>query len=225
MRRVAKPIVVYKSGRTLQAARAAQSHTGAYGGSYGVCKGAFNQAGILTVDSFEELVAASKALSMQPPARGSAIAMISNGAGPMVNAMDLFDRYGLTLATVSTDNIENMEAHYPSYYLCKNPVDVTGSATSADYLYAMQRLVDDPGVDIIMNWFVFQDTPLDEGIVEALAQIQRQSKKPILCGAAGGPYTRRLALAIEKVGVPVFESAHLWVAAARALVGWGRFCP
>jgi len=222
IRRYAKPIVVYKSGRTLRAAQAAQSHTGAYGGSYGVCEGAFNQAGILAVDSFEELVAASKALSMQPPARGSAIAMISNGAGPMVNAMDLMDRYGLTMATVSPDAIEKMEAHYPSFYICKNPVDVTGSASSADYLYAMQQLVNDPGVDIIMNWFVFQDTPLDEGIVEALAGILRQSKKPILCGAAGGPYTRKMALAIEDVGVPVFESAHLWVVAARALVAWGR---
>ncbi|GAB6909031.1 putative CoA-binding domain protein [Desulfosarcina cetonica] len=225
IRRHAKPIVVYKSGRSRQAAQAAQSHTGAYGGSYGVCKGAFNQAGILTVDTFEELVAAAKALSMQPPARGPAIAMISNGAGPMVNAMDLFDRHGLTMATISPDTIKKMEAHYPSFYICKNPVDVTGSATSADYLYAMERLVDDPGVDIIMNWFVFQDTPLDEGIVDALAQIQRRSKKPILCGASGGPYTRKLSLAIEAVGVPVFESAHLWVVAASILAKWGQTCP
>lgn len=222
IRRHAKPIVVFKSGRSLRAAQAAKSHTGAYGGSYGVCRGAFNQAGILAVDSYEELVAAAKALAMQPPARGSAIAMISNGAGPMVNAMDLFDHYGLSMATVSQNTIEKMEAHYPSFYICKNPVDVTGSATSADYLYAMERLVDDPGVDIIMNWFVFQDTPLDEGIVEALARIRRRSKKPILCGAAGGTYTRRLSLTIETVGVPVFESAHLWVAAARILVEWGR---
>ena len=225
IKRHAKPIVVYKSGRSLRAAQAAQSHTGAYGGSYGVCKGAFNQAGILAVDSFEELVAASKALSMQPPARGSAIGMISNGAGPMVNAMDLFDRFGLKMATINPDNIKKMEVHYPPFYICKNPVDVTGSATSADYLYAMEQLVDDPGVDIIMNWFVFQDTPLDEGIVDALAQIHRRSKKPLLCGASGGAYTRKLALAIEKGGVPVFESAHLWVAAASILVRWGRICP
>lgn len=143
----------------------------------------------------------------------------------MVNAMDLFDRHGLTMATISPDTIKKMEAHYPSFYICKNPVDVTGSATSADYLYAMERLVDDPGVDIIMNWFVFQDTPLDEGIVDALAQIQRRSKKPILCGASGGPYTRKLSLAIEAVGVPVFESAHLWVVAASILAKWGQTCP
>lgn len=221
----AKPVVVYKSGRSRRAAQAAQSHTGAYGGSYGVYLGAFKQAGILAVDSFEELVTATKALAMQPPARGPSIGMISNGAGPMVNAMDMFDRYGLEIGTVSPDNLEKMEGHYPSFYICGNPVDVTGSASSADYLFAMERMIDDPGVDVIMNWFVFQDTPLDEGIIEALAQINQRSKKPLLCGASGGPFTRKMSQAIEDVGVPVFESAHLWIAAAKALVDWGRICP
>ena len=58
--------------------------------------------------------------------------------------------------------------------------------------------------------------------MEAVAGMNRKSDKPILCGAAGGPYTRRLSQAIENVGVPVFESAHLWIAAAKALVEWGK---
>lgn len=217
-----KPIVVYKSGRTKRSAKAAQSHTGVYGGTYGIYRGAFKQAGILSVDSFEELLAVTKALAMQPHAAGPGISMISNGAGPMVNAIDLFGRYELEIAPLLNETVEKMEAQYPPFYISKNPVDVTGSATSADYLFAMECLLADPTVDIIMNWFVFQDTPLDEGIVEAVAGMNRKSGKPILCGAAGGPYTRRLSQAIEDVGVPVFESAHLWIAAAKALVEWGK---
>jgi len=216
-----KPIVIYKSGRTQRSAKAAQSHTGAYGGSYGVYSGAFEQAGIVTVDSYEELEVATKALVMQPSAQGPAISMISNGAGPMVNAIDLFDRYRLEMADLRSATIEKMEAHFPAFYICHNPVDVTGSATSNDYLFAMECLLDDPGVDVIMNWFVFQDTPLDEAIVDALDQTNRSSSKPILCGAVGGPYTRKMSQAIEDIGVPVFESAHLWIAAAKALVKWG----
>lgn len=217
-----KPIVLYKSGRTLRSAKAAQSHTGAYGGSYGVYSGAFKQAGILAVDSYEELVAVSRAFSMQPPAEGRGISMISNGAGPMVNAIDMFDRYGLEIAAPLSASIEQMEAHYPAFYICKNPVDVTGSATSDDYLFAMNCLEQDPNVHVIMNWFVFQDTPLDEGIVEALDQVNKKSSKPILCAARGGPYTVKMSRAIEEIGVPVFDSAHLWIAAAAALVQWGQ---
>ena len=213
--------MVYKSGRTTRSAKAAQSHTGAYGGSYGVYKGGLKQAGVLTVDSYEELVAVCKALAMQPPAQGNGISMVSNGAGPMVNAIDMFDANGLEIAAIENGSIETMEAHYPAFYICKNPVDVTGSATSEDYLFAMECLDKDPQAHVIMNWFVFQDTPLDEDIVAALDKMNRQSNKPILCGATGGPYTERMSRAIEEIGVPVFPSAHLWIAAASALVRWG----
>ena len=114
-----------------------------------------------------------------------------------------------------------MEDHYPPFYICKNPVDLTGSATSDDYLFAMECLVEDPNVHVIMNWFVFQDTPLDEGILPALEKVKAMSDKPILCGAVGGPYTLGMSKAIEDLGIPVFKSAHTWIAAAKALVNWG----
>jgi len=216
-----KPIVIYKSGRTTRAAMAAQSHTGAYGGTYAVYRGAFKQSGILAVDSFEALFAASKALSMQPPAAGPKISMIGNGAGPMVNAIDLFDPYALEIAVLEPESVKAMEAHFPAFYISKNPVDVTGSATSDDYRFAMETLLEDPGVDVIMNWFVLQDTPLDEGIVDVLDRINKKSQKPILCGATGGPFTRKISRAIEEIGVPVFDTPHLWITAAKILVDWG----
>ena len=217
-----KPIVLYKSGRTKRSALAAQSHTGAYGGTYRVYHGAYRQAGILVVDSFEELVAASKALSMQQSSPGTGLSMVSNGAGPMVNAIDMFDKYGLEFAKLLPETIKKMEDQFPPFYISKNPVDVTGSATSADYRFAMECLVEDPNVHVIMNWFVFQDTPLDEGIVSVLQKINSESSKPILCGAVGGPYTEKMSKAIEAVGVPVFRTAHTWIAAAHAVVEWGK---
>lgn len=218
----AKPLVLYKSGRTKRSAQAAQSHTGAYGGTYKVYQGAFKQAGILTADSFEELVAAVKGLSLQNPAAGTGISMISNGAGPMVNAIDMFDKYELEFARLQPATIKKMEDHFPAFYICKNPVDLTGSATSDDYRFAMECLVEDPGVHVIMNWFVFQDTPLDEGIVSVLEKIGSATKKPILCGAVGGPYTLKMSKAIEALGVPVFATAHTWIAAANAIINWGK---
>ena len=37
--------------------------------------------------------------------------------------------------------------------------------------------MDDPNVDIIMPWFVFQDDPLEETIVDVLAGFQELAKK------------------------------------------------
>lgn len=217
-----KPVVAFKTGRNPRSAQAAVSHTGAYGGSYCVYEGVFRQAGIVTADSFHELFAACKALALQPPAAGPRAAMLSNGAGPMVNALDLFPQKGLELVKLDRASVKAMRDHFSFFYLVENPVDVTGSASAADYEFVIRTLMDDPNVDIIMPFFVFQDTPLDESIVERLAALAKSAKKPILGCAAGGPYTVRMSRAIEEIGVPVMPDVAQWVASASALAQWGK---
>ncbi len=213
-----KPIVVFKAGRSKRGAAASMSHTGFFGGSYGVSAGALKQAGVITVDSMEEFYATAKALAKQPRAAGNRVAMISNGAGTMVQAMDLMEQYGLDMQPLAPESVAKLREVYPAYYLVQNPVDVTGSGTSADYEAGIRALLDDPNVDIVMPWIVFQDTPLDEGIVDALGRLTALGKKPIVCGSMGGEYSRRMSEAIEAQGVPVLHSVRDWVAAAHGLV-------
>jgi len=212
-----KPIVVFKAGRTERGARASLSHTGFFGGSYALLRGAFRQAGVIAVNSYEELLAACKALVMQPRARGNRVAMISNGAGTMVQAIDLLKGYELELPPLSPASISALSAAYPPFYIVQNPVDVTWSATCRDYAIGIETLLRDPNVDIVMPWFVFQDTPLEETIAEALGQLARTHDKPILAGAIGGPFTDKMAHAVERNGVPVVRSVREWVAAAHSL--------
>ncbi len=217
-----KPVVVFKTGRTKISAEAAVSHTGAFGGSYKIYEGAFRQFGIVPVDGFLELFAASKALSMQPAPKGERVAIVSNGAGPVVNAFDFFDEKGLKVAKLSRDIVKEMREHFPFFYIVENPVDVTGSATADDYRFVIERFIRDENVDIIMPWFVFQDTPLGEEIAKYLAELNKISTKPILCGAIGGPFTKKMKKAIEDGGVPLFESVEEWVCAASAMAFWGK---
>lgn len=213
-----KPVIVFKVGRTERAARASVSHTGFFGGSYAVAQGAFKQAGVVAVDSYEELVATAKALAMQPPADGPRVAMISNGAGTMVQGIDILKSYDLRIPELSPESIVKLKDVYPSFYVIQNPIDVTGSATSTDYEIGIEACMTDPQVDIIMPWFVFQDTPLGEDIVQKLGRLNRSYHKPILVGAiGGGPFTIRMSRAIEAEGVPVFHSVREWIAAARGL--------
>jgi 3-hydroxypropionyl-CoA synthetase (ADP-forming) len=212
-----KPVVVLKVGRTERGARASMSHTGFFGGSYGVAQGCFRQTGMIPVDSMEELMAASKALAMQPRAGGNRVSMISNGAGSMVQGIDLLKSYGLEMPDLNSETVRDLTGCYPSYYIVQNPIDVTGSGTSTDYERGIEALLRDPNIDIVMPWFVFPDTPLEEDIVQKLGRLTRAYDKPILVGTMGGPYTQRMAKAIEDEGVPVFQSVSDWVAAARGL--------
>jgi 3-hydroxypropionyl-CoA synthetase (ADP-forming) len=217
-----KPILVFKNGRTTRGAKQAASHTGSLGGSYNVVKGALEQAKIISLDSYEELTGSLKALTWQPLPKGNRVAMITNGAGPVIAAIDNFERLELAVAEISTSTITKLKEHYPPTYVIGNPCDITGSATADDYRFAIQAFMDDPNVDIIMPWFVFQDDPLEENIVDVLQSFQKQRSKPILVGAMGGPFTQKISRRIEDTNVPVYHSVITWVTAAGTIAKWSR---
>jgi 3-hydroxypropionyl-CoA synthetase (ADP-forming) len=224
MKEKKKPVVIWKSGRSAAGAKQAASHTGSLGGSNAIIMGAFKQAGIISVDSYQELAAVTKALAWQPAAKGNRCALCSNGAGPMIGAIDHFERLDLSLAKVSEKTRKKMVDHFPPTYVVGqgNPADVTGGANADDYRFTIQSFMDDPNVDIIMPWFVFQDDPLEETIIDYLADFSKKRNKPILVGGNGGPYTQKISTLIEKKGVPVYDDIRSWVAAASALSQWGK---
>lgn len=162
-------------------------------------------------------MAVSKALALQPLAGGNRVAMIGNGIGTTVQALDILATAGLDLAVLAPTTVDRLTEVYPSFYIVQNPLDITGSGTSTDYEIGIQTLLDDPGVDIVMPWMVFQDAPLGEDIPEKLGRLNRLEVKPILVATTGVAFTHQMSTEIESQGVPVFHSVRDWAAAARGL--------
>ncbi|MHA1712486.1 MAG: acetate--CoA ligase family protein [Candidatus Ranarchaeia archaeon] len=216
-----KPIIVLKAGRTEQGSLAAKSHTGWLGGTYQIYQAAFRQARIHVAETFTDLFDKTKALAMQPVAKGPNVGMVSNGMGPMVMAIDNMVKLGLSLARLSSESMLLLSNVLSKYHGLKNPVDITGSATANDYRIALEILIDDPNVDIVIPFFVFQDTPLEESIVDELAHLNTKGK-PILGSAYGGPYTRKMSNKVESVGIPMFPLPSRAVSAAYALYYQGK---
>ncbi|MCA9827375.1 MAG: CoA-binding protein, partial [Nitrosopumilus sp.] len=223
MKETKKPIVIWKSGRTAAGAKQAASHTGSLGGSNAIIMGAFKQAGIISVDSYQELVGVLKALAWQPPAKGNRVAMTSNGAGPMIGGIDQLERSGLTIGKLSPAILKKIKSRFPPTVPIHNgnPADVGGGATADDYRFVIEQFLDEKNIDIAMPWFVFQDDPLEETIVDHLADLSKKKIKPILAGGNGGPYTEKMTKLIESHNVPVYNDLRTWVAAASALSQWG----
>ena len=156
--------------------------------------GAFKQAGIISVDSYQELVGVLKALAWQPSAKGNRVAMTSNGAGPMIGGIDQLERLGLTIGKLSPQILKKIKARFPPTVPIHNgnPADVGGGATADDYRFVIEQFLAEKNIDIAMPWFVFQDDPLEETIVGYLADLSKKKKKPILAGGNGGPYTEKM---------------------------------
>ena len=216
-----KPVVVLLVGRTEEGAIGAKFHTGRLAGDYRRAAGALRQAGAIIADTIYQLFDYAKALAWQPLPQGNRVAFVTNGAGPVVTALDRLSEWGLRLADLDAATIQRLRDELPAYTQAEqNPVDLTGSATSSDFKTALSILLESKAVDIIMPFFVFQDTPLDEGIASVMAEVSSRSKeagKPVVCCAMGGPYTRSMVSKVEESRIPVYESPERALSAAWSL--------
>jgi acetyltransferase len=148
-----KPVVVVKSGRHAQAARAAATHTGALAGSDAVYDAAFRRAGLLRVLDLDELFAAAETLGRLRPFDGKRLAILTNGGGIGVLAVDRLIDLGGTLATLAPKTMAHLDEKLPPIWSKANPVDIAGDADGARYAVALEALIADPNSDalLVMN--------------------------------------------------------------------------
>lgn len=222
-----KPVVILKSGRTEAGAKAAASHTGSLAGSYTIYQAAFEQTGVLEARSMRQLFNYAKALTMQKPAKGDRVAIVTNGGGAGVMMSDGVLEVGLKMADLSEETKEKfakaiVEGKLPEHMSYKNPIDIIGDAPSSRYEVAMRYALEDENVDVLVVIALFQSPALDDGIVEAVGRMQEYGK-PVVFIAPGGAYPEKMARRIEKTGVPVFETVEDGVDAVYALVRYGQY--
>ncbi len=201
-----KPIMAIKAGRTPLAAKAAASHTGALAGADAVFSAAFRRAGIVRVDTIEELFDATETLARSPVLGGDRLAIVTNGGGAGVMAVDAMATGEGRLATLSTATIDGLNAVLPATWSRGNPIDIIGDAPSQRYADALRIVLEDDGVDAVL--VMHAPTAIVPSIEPAKMVIEtaRTAKHPVftcwLGRAAVGEARRAFAVA----GIPSFES-------------------
>ncbi len=194
-RRVArtKPIVAMKAGRTATGARAASSHTAALAGSEAAVDALFQQAGVLRVDTLEELLDVTGLLATQPLPRGRNVAVLTNAGGLGILCADACESAGLTLPPLADATVEELRSVLPAEASMANPVDMLGSAVAETYEAALPALLRDPGIDALIVLFV---PPVVAGAEDVSAAIARGIE------AAAVPDKPVLASVISAHGLP-----------------------
>ncbi|MFP4226260.1 MAG: acetate--CoA ligase family protein, partial [Desulfobacterales bacterium] len=140
------PILVIKSGKTAAGAKAAASHTGSLAGTEAVYNAIFNQAGIIRVDTVDDLFDYAEAFSARRMPTGNQVAIITNAGGPGIIATDMTEVSGLSLAKFSQKTDEALRQHLPPTANFNNPVDVIGDASKDRYEHALEAVIKDNGV-------------------------------------------------------------------------------
>jgi acetyl coenzyme A synthetase (ADP forming)-like protein len=181
-RRVArtKPIVAVKSGRSKAGSRAAQSHTGALAGTDVAVAALLRQAGVIRVNTTEELFDTAMLLAFQPLPKGRRVGIITNAGGPGILATDACENVGLDLPSLAPETLALLKGFLPQEASLRNPVDMIASATAEQYGLAVSALLRDPNIDSLLVIFVPPLMVETRDVARAIARASTTGNKPII---------------------------------------------
>lgn len=150
----AKPIVIFKSGRTDQGRKAAESHTRSLATKDEIYEAVFRQYGIHRATSLEELYDYSKALAYVPPPAGPRMLIVTSSGGSAIIATDVAADNGFTVSPLPAPLAAQLRKDLPAHFIVGNPLDLTGDgdagtfqrviAASRDYYDVVLTIFGDP---------------------------------------------------------------------------------
>ncbi len=217
-----KPVLVAKAGRHAQGARAALTHTGALAGSDAVYDAAFRRAGLLRVLDLDELFAAAETLGRLKPFTGERLAILTNGGGIGVLAVDRLADLGGTLATLSPATTKALDAAMPPIWSGANPVDIAGDADPARYAKALEALFDDRNNDAILVMNVPTALASSADAAKSVVAVTQQHRntmvppKPVLAVWVGSD--PQACAAFDAAGIPNYATESEAIAGFMHLV-------
>ena len=170
-----KPIVAVRSGRSSQGVPMGHA-VRKIGAPAQAVDAMFRQAGIIQVESLEEMFDVAQLLAHQPLPRGRRVAIVGNSDALGLLAADAANSVGLV--------VNRQEA-------------LGADATAEDFEDALDAAIDDPEVDAVAAIFIppLNVTGAREEVANVLAAVGEQSDKPIVStflGTEGVPELLRV---------------------------------
>ena len=210
-----KPVVALPAGRS-DVGEFAVSHTGKLLGSHQRTVAGLAQAGVVVVDSTEELVQAVAVLSCfrLPPMPEPGFALVTGQAGPGLLVADGLKTESLAVPPLSPDTVAGVATLLPPMTYLKNPIDTGRPGPGfAELLRTVGR---DPAIDALLVFGLHEPAVLDP--VQVLPDVSATLGKPVVFGSLG-PIgdTTPTRDALASAGIPMVESPERLVQAALAL--------
>lgn len=216
----AKPVVALKVGRSSQGTAAALSHTGALAGSDAVYDGCFQQAGVIRAETMEDLLGYAKALSMSQVPKGDGICVLTQAGGPGTVAVDEITMNGGRLATFAPKTLSTLREMLPPMAMIGRPngyVDMTAAANEEHHAQALETVLEDDGVDMVVMISVPPTYASPVEIAKGILKAVQRYRKPVLACLMAGQWVREARAVLEVGGVPTYDMPDQAARAALAL--------
>lgn len=224
-----KPVIVVKTGRSERGRQAVMAHTGAVAGSDQACDAALRAAGVIRVDSLDDLLETALLVSTvreRPRARG--VALLSPSGGEIALAMDVAESAGLELPP-APGAAPGLAALLPEFAHAGNPLDLTWTG-----LYdpsVARRCVELLGAEAAVGTLVLlQDAPRGLGeqqatryanLLRSVAEGAAAVGKPlVVVSNLSGEFHPAFEAAAREAGVPLLRGTPEGLFAVARFARW-----
>jgi acetyltransferase len=217
-----KPVIIVKAGRAGNGVHAAASHTGALAGSDIVYDAAIRRAGMLRVDTMQELFMAAEILARFRGNRSDTLTIMTNGGGAGVMAADAAAQAGITLALPSNALLERLDDALPSNWSRANPIDIIGDAPIERYTATLSALLADESAGAVL--FVHAPTAIvrSDDIARACLPLVRDNGQRVMSAWLGDAAVAQARQLFEQAGVPDYRTPEEAVRAFAMLQTYRR---
>lgn len=219
-------ILVLKSGRSVEGQQAASLHTRGSQSIDIIYDSAIKRSGMLRVNNTHELFAALETLTHSVPLRGERLAIMTNGGGPAIMAVDELIQRGGKLATLTDETIEQLNQILPPSWSHSNPIDLVGDADSQRYAKAMNILLNSDSIDAILVMHspstISHPTRTAQAVIEIVKSHKKSRRFNILTNWSGEMTAKEARSLFTQAGIPTYRTPEGAVGAYMHLVEYRR---
>ncbi len=219
------PIVAVKGGRTMAGQKAASSHTGALAGQDAAAAALFHQAGVIRVDTVEELFDMAMLLANQPLPGGGRLGILTNAGGPGILAADCAEASGLSVPGLSERTRLKLSQFLPPEASLANPVDLIAAGGPQEFDRAAGVLLESGEIDALLAIFVPPVASDTDGVAQRLVAHAENAAIPMVTCFLGSHGLPEALSTLEGGNVPSYrypEAAVRALARARDYALWKK---
>jgi len=205
-----KPVLVLKPGRSESSVKAVASHTGSLVGDDKVYDSAFKQAGVIRLNTLQELLEIPRVFASQRLPAGNRVAIVTLSGGAGIMAIDAAMTSGLSIAQLASATTDRLAKISPR--IASNPVDVgqLASLLISDYIPTLESIIAtvlaDNNVDCAFIVIWATSTSQIPDTTGMFSRLKQQASKPMTVWI----YTTKLSVKeelsreLEALGLPVY---------------------
>jgi acyl-CoA synthetase (NDP forming) len=222
--RCGKPIVMMHPGRGAKAREAARSHTGALTGDYAVMRTLVEHAGVVVVDTLDELMDVSELLTRFPkPSKGDLGVLTFSGAFCGI-AHDFCEDIGVRLPSLSQETLDFLTPILPAFLPPKNPLDLGTQTIQQPELMriCVEALLRDPAIGALAISIPATSPRHSIIYIDGIVAGTKTSNKPVALAILGdaSPLSPEFTAIARKDNVVLSRSSDRTLRAMGKVVGY-----